>query len=368
MLTLLDRSLIRSYLRSYLICVVSLISLYVVVDLFTNLEEFTHGRKSMATVVHDIGIYYSYKVLQVFDQLCEGLLLVAAMFTVALVQRNNELMPVLSAGASTRRMVRPVFTSALLMISLVIANQEFLLPRVDNYILENRKDMEGKKDIPVSGAYDDKTFITGSRANRSQQVVRDFLCIIPDKSGHDSFSRMEAKEAKYVPPNDGEPGSGGWLLTGTRPLEFEKGMQPTSLKMIVPGKFFLHCRDVDFETLIRQRNWMMFLTTWRLYSEIFKPGNSKLASLAVMFHMRLTRPVLGMILIVLGLSVILRDQNRNVFISAGLCLLLCVLFFLAGFFCRNLGDNEYVSPALAAWLPVFIFGPLCFVMFDAIHT
>ncbi|MBM4073750.1 MAG: YjgP/YjgQ family permease [Planctomycetes bacterium] len=367
MLTLLDRLLIRSYLKSYLICVVSLISLYVVVDLFTNLEEFTHGRKGMTAIVHDIGIYYGYKVLQVFDQLCEGILLVAAMFTVALVQRNNELMPVLSAGVSTRRMVRPVFVSALLMISLVVGNQEFLLPNVDNYVLENKKDMEGKKEIPVTPAFDDKTLITGNRAVRSLQIVRDFFCIIPDKSGHDSFTRIEAKEAKYVPAG-AEAHSGGWMLTGTRPLEFEKGTQPSSLDMIVPGKFFLHCRDVDFETLIRQRNWWMFMSTPNLYGEIFKPGNSRLASLAVMFHMRLTRPVLGMILIVLGLSVILRDQNRNVFISVGLCLLICVLFFLANFFCKHLGDHEYVSPALAAWLPVIIFGPLSFVMFDAIHT
>ena len=46
--------------------------------------------------------------------------------------------------------------------------------------------------------------------------------------------------------------------------------------------------------------------------------------MAVMFHMRLTRPLLGLILVVMGLSIILRDQNRNVFISAGLCLLLCL--------------------------------------------
>jgi lipopolysaccharide export system permease protein len=90
--------------------------------------------------------------------------------------------------------------------------------------------------------------------------------------------------------------------------------------------------------------------------------------MAVLFHMRLTRPILGMILVFLGLSVILRDQNRNVFISAGLCLALCATFFAVCFSCQQLGDKEFLSPALAAWMPVMIFGPLAFVMFDAIHT
>jgi lipopolysaccharide export system permease protein len=84
--------------------------------------------------------------------------------------------------------------------------------------------------------------------------------------------------------------------------------------------------------------------------------------------MRLTRPLLGMILVFMGLSVILTDQNRNVFISAGLCLVLCALFFAAIFASKQLGDSDIVAPTLAAWLPVLLFGPLVFVMFDTVHT
>ena len=126
--------------------------------------------------------------------------------------------------------------------------------------------------------------------------------------------------------------------------------------------------EVDFDAITRSRTWFVYASTFRLWEELSKPESTRLASMAVMFHMRLTRPVLGLLLVIMGLSVILRDQNRNVFISAGLCLLLCGVFFAAIFACRSLGDNEYLSPALAAWLPVLAFGPLSFVLFDAIHT
>jgi len=90
--------------------------------------------------------------------------------------------------------------------------------------------------------------------------------------------------------------------------------------------------------------------------------------MAVQFHMRLTRPILGILLVVLGLSVILRDQNRNIFVSAGLCLIMCALFFAACLICKALGDQKFFTPVLAAWLPVLCFGPLAFVLFDGIHT
>ena len=34
----------------------------------------------------------------------------------------------------------------------------------------------------------------------------------------------------------------------------------------------------------------------------------------------------------------------------------------------DLGDNNIVSPPLAAWLPVLLYGPITVASFDAIHT
>ena len=84
--------------------------------------------------------------------------------------------------------------------------------------------------------------------------------------------------------------------------------------------------------------------------------------------MRLSRPVIGMLMVVLGLSIILRDQTRHMIISAGICLAMCAVFYGAILVSRFLGDNDYLSPALAGWLPVLLFGPLTIVQFDAIHT
>jgi lipopolysaccharide export system permease protein len=363
-LKLLDRQLVRSYLKSYAVCLVSLIALYIVIDLFNNIDDFTQRGSFLGSLKH-IARYYGYMSTHIFDRLSEAIVLLAAMFTVAWMQRNNELLPQLSAGVSTRRVVRPVLLSACALVFVNVANQEFLIPSLRPVI---RDDPDGEKRVAVQGAFDGNGIhLKGETAVRREQCVNKFVCTIPEGVGNGSLVVLQAREARYVPPGDG-PYTGGWLMTGTQPPELPGWTRKDILEMIDPGKYFLHTADVDFDVLTRDRKWFYQVSTWRLYVELERASTTRLASMAVFFHQRLTRPLLGMILVVMGLSVILRDQNRNVFISAGLCLVLCAVFFGACLGTKYLGDHELLAPALAAWLPVFVFGPLAFVQFDAIHT
>src|SRR5262245_13961618 len=127
---ILDRLLLWAFLKAYAICLVSLLSLYIVIDLFTNLEDFAQHTTVLLPVLQNILRYYGYKVVQIFDRLCEAIVLLAAAFTVAWVQRNNELLPLLSAGVPTRRVILPVLAGAALLIGMGVLNQEIVIPRI----------------------------------------------------------------------------------------------------------------------------------------------------------------------------------------------------------------------------------------------
>ncbi len=365
MIKLIDRQMIAGYFKAYAVCLLSLLSLYVVVDLFINLDDFTHHKSGLLPIVKHIGTYYGYKVFQIFDRLCEALVLLAAMFTVAWMQRNNEQVPLLSAGVSTRRIVLPVLACAWLMLSLTVVNQEVVIPRIADRLMQDRDDPQGEKELLVHGAFEPNLIhIEGDKATRRGRTVREFRCMIPENLAGNML-HLSAKEAHYL-PGDG-PHQGKWELTDTVPRE---GVDPIPgiLDVCDNGRYCLHTRDVDFEALTRNPNWYLMTSTARLYQELQRPESLRLASMAVLFHSRLTRPLLGMVLVLLGLSVILRDQNRNVIISSGLCLVLCGVFFAACYTCKMLGDNDYLNPALAAWMPVLLFGPHSLVLFDAVHT
>lgn len=364
---LLDRLLIYSYVKAYLFCLLSLLSLYVIVDLFTNVEDFAGKDTGLSVFLYRVGIYYGYRIPQIFDRLCEALALLAAMFTVAWMQRNNELLPLLSAGISTRRVILPVLWAGGAVLTLGVFNQELLIPRISPYLTLSRDDPDGNHEVPVQGAYEPNGIhVEGALAYRRESKVLKFFVTVPESIANSLF-HLRADEAYYVPKSD-KPLSGGWLLVNAQPdtVEFNN---PKILEMLDKGKFFLHTEEVTLEALTRnKRNWYNVLPTTQLIRELCRPDSQRLAAMAVLFHMRLTRPILGLLLVCLGLSVILFDQNRNIFISAGMCLILCAIFFIVCFACKHCGDQGFLSPVLAAWLPVLLFGPPAFVMFDCIHT
>jgi lipopolysaccharide export system permease protein len=177
---------------------------------------------------------------------------------------------------------------------------------------------------------------------------------------------LTAREAVYVPPGEGE-NTGGWLLYKTDP-EVLPGPAPPTLRMLDPGRYFLKTEDVDFDVMSRGATWFLYAATPKLRELLGRAEARRQAKVAVIFHMRITRPIVGALLVLLGLSVILQNPNRHVFISAGLCLVFSVWFYLCVLGCKFLGDNNFVSAPLAAWLPVLLFGPVTFVAFDSIHT
>ena len=364
MLNHIDRLTMQGYFKSYAVCLTSLLSLYIVVDLFTNLDDFCHNSTGLKAVGTRIVSYYGYRIPQFFDRLCEAIVLLAAMFTVAMMQRNNEQVPLLSAGVSTHRIVSPVLFCACFMMTMTVLNQEFIIPRIGNQLMLERSDPAGAKEVNIKSAFESNGIhMEGDRGVRKAKLVYGFRVTIPESIDGNPY-HIEAKEATYEP--GAEPMKGTWIMRGCKPRNMPN--IPDILEVKDDGLYHLHTRSTDFEALTRDQKWFQLASTTRLYQELQRPDSTRLAMIAVLFHTRLTRPILGMVLVLMGLSVILRDQTRNVIISSGFCLVLCGIFFATCYACKMLGDYEILAPALAAWLPVLGFGPFAVVMFDAVQT
>lgn len=363
-MTTLDRLYLMSFVRSYLIVLTSLLSLYIIVDLFTNLDEFSQG--SLADNARHIVRYYTANISKIFNQLSELITLIGAMFTVAWMQRSNELLPQLSAGISTQRVVRPILVGCLVTIALGPLNQEFFIPAVANELQKPRKDPNQEKAVGARGAFDPSgVHLEGYVGYPKDRKILDLCLTFPDDSPT-GMLHLTAREAVYVPPT-GAAQTGGWKLFQTTPESVE-GKLPAYFERLSSGVYFLKTTEVDFEALTSTGNAFLYASTARLRESLAKPDSRRQANVAVAFHMRFTRPLVGVMLVLMGLGVILRDQNKNVFVNVGLCLILCVIFYVVIYGCKFLGENDVLSPAPAAWLPVLLFGPFAFVLFDAAHT
>jgi lipopolysaccharide export system permease protein len=364
-MTTLDRQLFFGYFRSYMIVLTSLLSLYVIVDLFTNLDDFS-GRGGLVSMIRHIGTYYGYRIAQIFDKLSEAISLLAAVFTVSWMQRSNELLPQLSAGVSTRRVIRPVILGALITIAMGPINQEFIIPQIADALTTPRNDPEARRAVEIRGAFDGTGIhYEGVNAYRAEKRV-EWVSVTFPEAGAGGMLHLSAAEAVFSPPQDSEP-SGVWTLYRTTPATIE-GPLPATLEPVSPGVFRLRLRDLDFETLTRGAQWYAFASTPGLLDILARPDPRRQAAVAVLFHSRLVRPAVGLVLVLLGLGVILGNQNRHVIVNVGLCVAMCAAYYATIYASKYLGDQDFIAPVLAAWLPVLIFGPLVVVLLDAVHT
>ena len=158
------------------------------------------------------------------------------------------------------------------------------------------------------------------------------------------------------------------MLIDTTPRILPGNWHSPVLEIIDPGKFFLRTERVDFQLITRPPGWFQYASTYTIFLELQRPETVGLSILAVQFHLRLTMPILAFIMTAIGISLLLRDHQRNVFLNSGICLVVGFALFGMHHLCRHLGEHDYLGAVEAAWLPVFLFGPLAIGLWDAIRT
>jgi len=366
MVTILDRMLFWAFLRSYIFVGVSFISLFVVIDLFTHLDAYVNRPGGWWAILQHIGQYYLVRLPQMFDFLAEAITLMAATFTVAWMLRNNELLPQLSAGIPTRRVIRPVLVGSVITLLLPPLNQEFVIPELADQLMTSRDDPEGAKAQVLLGAFDSSGIhLEGQAGYRKDKRIEWLYVTFPEHSPG-GMIHLVAAEAFYIPPGDG-PLTGGWLLIKATPDSFT-GPTPMHLTVLGPGRFFLKVETANFDAVNRGNTWYVHAATSRLYELLTQSEGRRQEKMAVLFHTRLTRPIVGTLLVLLGVSVILWNPQRHVVLSAGLCVVIGAGFYVCLLGCKALGEADYITAPLAAWLPVLLYGPMAVVAYDAMHT
>ncbi len=163
---LLDRYLFWNFVKAWLALFVSLVSLYVVIDAFSHFDDLLQASRNMQkSITETMLTYYGYQLVLIFDRLCSVILLLAATFTLAWMQRQNELVPLLSAGVSTKRVMQPIYMGCFLFLILQTVNREVLIPQFAEQLEQSVDDPNGQKSKVISGGFDTTGMLVhGSRA------------------------------------------------------------------------------------------------------------------------------------------------------------------------------------------------------------
>jgi hypothetical protein len=189
------------------------VGLYVVIDAFANLDEFTKRADGAAEIFSVMGRYYLVHQVKFFDDLCGVIGMMAAIFTVTWMQRNNEQIAMLAAGISTQRSIWPVLVMSVVVNILATANQETVIPKYGEE-LSRRHDDDGSARLTMLPSRKDSNgvLIQGSFGDRATNTIVPTYVTVTRKLFGKTWT-ITGRQATYIPvDHPTAPLKGGWLI------------------------------------------------------------------------------------------------------------------------------------------------------------
>ncbi|MGC3969314.1 MAG: LptF/LptG family permease [Pirellulales bacterium] len=375
---IIDRYLLGQYLKNFLICWISFTGLYVVVDAFSNLDEFMKyseqtGRGMLGTMAK----FYAFRSIYFFDRCSAIIAMIAAMFTITWITRHNELTALLAAGISRMRVARPILIAALVVTVGAAVSREFIIPPLREHLTRDPKDLAGNSAVAMNMQVDNATglILKGQYTLANEQKIHRPSFVLPP--GLDAWGKHLSAYDAYYQTATAEHPQGYLFKQVSSPLELLKqptqtlGNKPVILtpadnpNWLKPDECFV-VSEIDFTQLSSSKAWRKFMATPELVKGLANPSLDFGADVRVMIHSRFVQPLADVTLLFLGLPLVLRRETRNIFVAVFICVALTAVFMLVGFTCQKMGSIMLIRPSLAAWLPLLLFIPVATSLYDRI--
>jgi lipopolysaccharide export system permease protein len=356
-LTTFDRHLLGRYLYACVAYFIAAFGLYVVVDGFTNLDEFqqaAQGEGPLGLVRH-MGTHYLYQASMLLELMGPTATMLSASTVLALLSKNGELHPLLAAGVPTYRLAYPLLAGVVLMNALLITNQEVIIPRIAVHLQGSYGDKPTSK-IEVEPCLSATgIFITGSHLIPPQKRLVNAEFRLSPGELTETYASLKATNAFFIPRQGSIPA--GWVLTDAKPRFEDLSLTETGQRVILPVAYrrsLFVVSEVTFEELYNRGASFKYLSTSELLFRARQPspGTGTARARLIHLHVRLTRPLVMLICVFLAFPMILRKDSSSLVTNVAFCALALATVFGTNQALRFLGQSGVLSPELAIWIPI----------------
>lgn len=367
MMTRIDRYIVFEFLRVFGICFATFLGLFVVADFVNHFDEVTRYAEQNDGLANTLYEYYGPKVPWFFDFIGRIVALVASVFAITSLQKNNEMAAMMAAGISRWRIVKPLVLGVVLLAILAALNREFLIPRLGGRVYQDARNLGGQKTEGIRAQYDNVTdiFFDGVGINLAARTIEAPHFVLPQTLATPG-TQVIGKEATHTPAIEGRPA--GYLVhevdskrtavqSSLRLGERSIVLHPRDTKWLRPDQVFI-VSDLPFEQLRDRSHWKQSASTSSLIRAARNKSLDMGADVSVAIHARCLQPIVDVLIVFLGLPIVLSRESRNAFIAVGSCMLTVGIFVVAVLGMHNLGASYLLSPSFAVWLPLMIFVPI----------
>lgn len=344
----------RLYLKDFLILfgilAAGLSAIFSLLDLTGNIDNFMQGKPSVV----DLLSYAALNVPRYLLYLLPMSVLIGSLFTFSQAHKRGEVTAIKAAGGRLRRIFYPFLVTAALLCILAFLLGEVVVPDFSGKAITLKNRIEGKTR--------QLSFTEGAlwlKSRDGSPVKIDLY--IPDKKmakgvsifviGNNTLKEeIRADEAVW----DGN----SWMLKDVTELDVgtDRTTKLSSLKY--PG---LESPDL-FTEEIKTTDEMGF---FELYSYIhrLRAAGFNNVKMSVDINSKISFPLINLFMMLLGISLSLRMGLGSGLFSAGLGLLISLLYWFSYTFALSLGYAGILYPLLAAWIIPLAFSLLSVYLF-----
>lgn len=348
-LKILDWYIIKKFIGTYFYSIALIISISIVFDVNENLAKFTQYHAPLKAIVFDYYMNFVPYFANLFSPL---FVFIAVIFFTSKLAGNSEIISMLAAGVSFKRLMRPYMISAAIISIMTFFLGAYVIPK-GTIVRQNFESMYKNKKKNTSAE------------NVQLQVGKGIIAYIQhydnnQKKGYgfclDKFenkklvSHMTASEIQYDTISDSKY---HWKARNWRIRQL-RGLRETITSGSVKDTVIM----MEPTDLVFSKGQQETFTSPQLKEYISKQidrGSSNVVQYEVEFHKRIATSFASFILTTIGLSLSSRKRKGGMGMYLGIGLALSFGYIMLQTVSATFAINADTPPILAAWIPNIIF-------------
>ncbi len=350
---LLDKYIIKNYLMTFFIILISFMALFIIIDVFDRLPRVMKYDADFMLLAQ----YFLLRVPYLSVLVCPVIVLLSGLFLMNTLSKYNESIAIRAAGISILRMVSPLLWIGLLMSIIVGLFGEFVLPAAENYRnyvynVQIKKqmieDVKMRSNIHYSGGNGYLYYIGFFDGYQDIMKVIDIT----------QFDGKDGSIQRKITANEAVWNGNEWIFMKCYDRKFSK-YKLESYSYSERSKITeIKATPLDFIKSSKSTMSMNFFELKSYISRLKKIGEKYHVEL-VDLYLKISYPLANFIILLFCVPLAttsVRSKGRGMIFLIGL--IICFTYLTTLRICQSLGYNEVLSPLMAAWLPHLIFASL----------
>jgi len=347
---ILDKYILREYIKTFLIIIGAFSILFLVVDIFDRMPGLMRKGASTDAMM----IYFVLRLPYLILLTSPVVVLLAGLFLMNNLSKYSESIAIRGAGISIVRMVTPLFWFGFFFSIIILILGEFILPKAEEYRqyvytekIKHQKveDKKMRSHIHYLGKDNNLYYIGFFDGYRNVLKTIDITKIDPETS--EIIRKITASNAEWKDDK--------WHFKDCYIRNFING-EPDSIEhynSITIDE--VDVTPIDFIKSAKKPMSMNFFELKEYIKRLQKVGE-KFNKELVELNFKVSFPFANLIILLFCVPLVStssRSKGRGLIFAIGL--LVCFLYLSSLRICQSLGHNGILSPLLAAWLSNIVF-------------